>query len=126
MTSKIKKISIYFFTHLTAAVLGGAAVYFAWEPASIVWGLFLGSEIHSRSSYPRNHIARIDSAWGFGEQQLIFIVDGRRVYRTPDFAPGNINEEIVWDESGEIVTFMALNQKIFTYDTRSGMGLVEK
>ncbi|MGQ0542062.1 MAG: hypothetical protein ACT4O9_09470 [Blastocatellia bacterium] len=70
-------------------------------------------------------MARIYSAWGFGEQQLIFIVDGSRVYRTPDFAPGNVDEKILWDESGKVVTFIALGEKIFTYDTESGIGKKE-
>lgn len=70
-------------------------------------------------------MARVYSAWGVGDQQLIFVVDGRRVYRTADFAPGNLDEKISWDASGKIVTFIALEKKIFTFNTETGIGTVE-
>lgn len=122
MRSSTRKIIFWVFTHSATFVLGGVSIYFALEPASIAWGFFMGSEVHSEASFPRGHMARIYSAWGFGDQQLIFIVDGVRVYRTPDFAPGNVKEEIEWDETGTIVNFKALGRPIYTYDmtTRKG------
>ena len=69
-------------------------------------------------------MARIYSAWGFGEQSLIFVVDGKTVYRTGDFAPGNVEEKITWDDSGRTVTFTALGLK-FTYDTETDFGTKE-
>lgn len=125
MKAKLRKIAFYFLTHLTAFVVGGTTLYFAAEQSSIVWGFFLGSEVYSQVSFPRGHMARIYSAWGFGEQQLIFVVDGTRVYRTPDFAPGNVDERIVWDESGTVVSFRALGRTIYAFDTKTGRGMEE-
>lgn len=120
-----RRIAVFGLTHTAALLLGGSVVYFASEPTAIVWGFFLGNEVQSQASFPRHHMARVYSAWGFGEQSLIFVVDGKRVYRTNDFAPGNVNEKIVWDESGRTVTFSALGSKIFTYDSESRIGYVE-
>ncbi len=125
MNVRWRRVGISIFTHLTACMFGGSVVHFASEPASIVWGHFLGNEIHSHASFPGGHMARVYSAWGVGDQQLIFVVDGRRVYRTADFAPGNLDEKISWDASGKIVTFIALEKKIFTFNTETGIGTVE-
>lgn len=107
---------------LFAFVLGGVSVYLAWQPVSYVWGVVLGDEICSQASFPRLHIARIYSAAGIGDQSLIFSVDGWTVYRTGDWEPGNVHEQIIWDESGETVTFIASNRKVFKYNTISQTG----
>jgi hypothetical protein len=90
-----------------------------------VWAIFFGVEVHSAASFPMGHMARIYSAPGIGDQQLICIVDGRRVYRTPDWEPGDVHEEIAWDESGKIVTFIASGRKFFRYNTETGVGTKE-
>lgn len=123
--SRVKGTGILVLSHALTMLLGGSIIYFAYEPAGVVWGFFLGDEVKSQSSFPRHHVARIYSAWGFGEQSLIFVVDGKRVYRINDFAPGNLREQIVWDPTAQIVTFSALGRKIFTYDTQTGIGTVE-
>ena len=122
MNSRIKKFSIFLLTHLAALLFGAAILYFASAPVGIWWEFFFGSEINSRTSFPRGHSARIYSAWGFGEQSLVFIVDGTRVYWIDDFAPGNIQEDILWDESGTVVTFKAFGGKIYEFDTKTRTG----
>lgn len=123
-TSKIREM-LTLISYLFVFIAGGVAVYFAMFPISYVWGTFFSVEIHSEASFPLGHIARIYSAPGIGDQQLICIVDGTRVYRTPDWEPGNVHEEIVWDESGKIVTFIALGRKFFTYNTETRVGKKE-
>ena len=113
------------FAYLVVFILGGMTVYFTTEPVSLIWGFFVGDEIQSEASFPGGHMARIYSAAGVGDQQLIFVVDGKRVYRTPDFEPGNVHEKIVWDSEGKVVTFIASDRKIFTYDTVTQIGTKE-
>lgn len=84
--------------------------------------ILYGMEMRSEASFPRYHVARIYSAPGIGDQHLIFSVDAKRVYRTGDWEPGNVNEDIVWDESGHVVTFYASGRKVFTYDAATGVG----
>ena len=120
-----KRVVFYFLSHSGALVLGGTLVYVAAMPVSIVWGILFGTEIHSQASFPMGHMARIYSAPGMGDQQLIFLVDGRRIYRTPDFEPGNVDEKIAWDPLGKSVTFIASGRKIFTYNTETGVGTLE-
>lgn len=99
------------------------AVYsLAATPLSIIWGAFVGVEIHSESSFPLAHMARIYSRPGIGDQQLIFEVDDRTVFKTGDWEPGNVKEEIEWDESGSVVTFYASGRKVFTFETSTGVG----
>jgi len=105
--------------------LGGLAVIFLWFPVEYMWVILYGMEVRSEASFPRYHMARIYSAPGIGDQSLIFSVDGKRVYRTGDWEPGNVNEDIVWDESGHVVTFYASGRKVFTYDTGTGKGYRE-
>ena len=106
-----------------AIVLVLTVIYnFAATPLSIIWGVFVGVEIHSESSFPLGHMARIYSKPGLGDQQLIFEVDDETVFKTGDWEPGNVKEEIEWDESGHVVSFYASNRKVFTFDTRSGIG----
>ena len=106
-----------------AIVVTLAAVYnFAAIPLSIIWGVFVGVEIHSESSFPLGHMARIYSRPGLGDQQLIFEVDGDTVFKTGDWEPGNVKEEIEWDESGQVVTFYASGRKVFTFNTETGVG----
>jgi hypothetical protein len=112
-------------SHLVAFFLGGVTIYFVMFPVSYIWGTFFGVEIHSQASFPLRHMARMYSVPGFGDQQLICIVDGKTVYRTGDWEPGNVDEKISWDESGTIVTFIASRRRVFIYDTQTGLGKKE-
>ena len=108
--------------YATTFVLGGAAVFLLWFPFEYMWIIFFGMEIRSESSFPRYHMARVYSAPGLGDQTLIFSVDGKSVYWTGDWEPGNVNEDIVWDETGHVVTFYASGRKVYTYDTNTKTG----
>jgi hypothetical protein len=105
--------------------LGGLAVAMLSFPFEYLFTIFYGMEVRSEASFPRYHMARIYSAPGIGDQQLVFEVNGRRVYRTPDWVPGNVNEDIVWDESARVVAFWASGQKVYSYDTQTGNGWEE-
>ena len=109
-------------SHLAMFMLGAVFVYLAWLPVGYVWGIFFGVETHSEASFPMGHIARLYSAPGLGDQQLICTVDGWTVYRTGDWEPGNVNEKIEWDQTGTIVKFIASGRTIYIYDTNSRSG----
>jgi hypothetical protein len=82
----------------------------------------VGVEIQSRRSIPNGHVARVYSRAGMGDQQLTLEVDGRSVYKSPDLSPGNINETLVWDDDGTVVTLMAEDRILYTYDTLNNIG----
>ncbi len=125
MTHFRKKVIVLTLTHVVAFGVGFFTLSITPEPLRYVWEFFLGSEVMSQASFPRGNMARVYSAWGFGEQRLIFKVSGKKVHEISDFAPGNVNEEIVWDSSGKVVMFFALGRKIYTYDTETKKGYAE-
>ena len=125
MEPKHIKIVALVFTHLLAVVMGFSIFYYATQPAEAIWGIFLGNEIQSKASFPRYHMATIYSAWGIGDQQLIFAVNGKRVYRTADMAPGNLKENIIWDETGTVVSFKTGSHTVYKFDTKTGQGTAE-
>ncbi len=125
MSSPATKISLLIASHLLALFVGAVCFYLVFEPVSLVRSILFGDEIHSRSSFPREHMARIYSVPGIGDQQLLFFVDGKRVYRTPDFRAGNVNEGIEWDESGKSVRFVSSGKTIYTYNVETDTGFTE-
>ena len=129
MSDRMKRISSRTLgltaTHLTAFILGGIVIYLAWLPVSLIWGVVFGVEVHSQASFPMYHIARIYTAPGIGDQQLICTVDGWTVHRTGDWEPGNVDEKVLWDETGTVVKFIASGQTIYVYDTKSQTGWKE-
>ena len=55
---------------------------------------------------------------------LIFfvIVDGRKVYSSPDFAPNHkmdFRECLVWDETGDMVILEVTGKRLFGYDAHT-------
>jgi hypothetical protein len=115
----------HLFGYAVTLFLGGLSVFLLWYPFEYMWMIFYGMEVRSEASFPRYHMARIYSAPGFGDQHLIFSVDGKWVFRTGDWESGNVEEDIKWDESGHVVTFFASGRKVYTYDTETSMGVKE-
>ena len=59
---------------------------------------------------------------------LVFfvIVDSRKVYASPDFAPKrtvDFEERLVWDKSGTVVVLEVIGRRLFGYDTKRGKPL---
>ena len=54
------------------------------------------------------------------------IVDGRKVYSSPDFAPNwkvDFKERLAWDKSGTVVVLEVIGRRLFGYDTKKGRPL---
>ena len=78
--------------------------------------LITGSKIQSQSSYPLGHIATLYSRGGLGDQTLTLKVDGKTVWVSGDQPPGDLDEKLIWDETGQIVTLEFNGKKILIYD----------
>ncbi len=55
---------------------------------------------------------------------LVFfvIVDGRKVYSSPDFAPNrrvDFRERLIWDKTGNIVILEVAGKRLFGYNTQT-------
>jgi hypothetical protein len=55
------------------------------------------------------------------------VVDGEKVYWSPDFAPVSIDfrENLAWDTSGTRVVISVADQRIFGYDARARRPLAD-
>lgn len=103
--------------HLSFFVLGMIFISASTPVLSFFSDFVFGSEIQSRASFPRYHMARLYSRPGFGDQTFYLEVDGERVYTSGDAAPGNLDEKLYWDAEGKIVVLELAGKKVFSYDT---------
>lgn len=78
--------------------------------------LLFGTEIQSLASFPPNHMARLYSRPGGGDQTFLLVVDGKTVYFSGDAESGDLNEKLSWDTTGKIVTLEIDGEKVFTYN----------
>ena len=81
--------------------------------------LLFGFEIQSMASFPYYHTARLYTNPGFGDQTFTLEVDGRTVWVSGDAAPGDLDEKLIWDKTGQIVTLELAGKKILSYDAGS-------
>lgn len=81
--------------------------------------ILFGFEIQSMASFPYHHMARLYTNPGLGDQMLTLEVDGKIVWISGDAAPGDLNEQLTWDESGRFVTLKLSGKTIVTYDAQN-------
>jgi hypothetical protein len=87
--------------------------------ALIASGLYFSvvSTVMKKASPDGNHTAKLVRIDGI---DVIFrvVVDGRRVYSSPDFAPASADfrEQIVWSTDNNIVVLEVGDERIFGYD----------
>lgn len=115
MTVRTKNI----ISHLSIFTLGAVLAIAVMPPLKFIGGLAFGFEIRSRTSFPREHMAKIRTRPGFGEQTLFFEVDGKDVWQSGDMPGGDLEEELFWDKDGKIVTMELQNQPFIRYDADS-------
>jgi len=98
-----------------SCLIGGGAILFALVAASFYFSVV--STVMKKASPDGKHTAKLVRIDGI---DVIFrvIVDGRRVYSSPDFAPADADfrEQIVWDADNHIVLLEVGGERIFGYD----------
>lgn len=88
MIIKVKKLIIYFICVAMGIILT-ISVTPVWN---FVEELAFGFEIKSVESFPYEHMARIRTRPGGGDQTLFFEIDGKDAWRSPDMMPRDLNE----------------------------------
>jgi hypothetical protein len=84
----------------------------------IFWDFEIPSqEVQSMASYPYYHMARLYTKPGLGEQAFTLEVDGRIVWVSGAAAGGDLNEKLIWDETGNIVSLELAGKRVVSYNT---------
>lgn len=104
-------------SHFTIFVLGVIAAFILTPALNFGSELLFGFEICSRASFPFEHMAKVRTRPGFGDQTLFFEVDNKDVWRSGDMPPGDLGEDLSWDVTGKIVTLKLQEQSFIRYDT---------
>jgi hypothetical protein len=108
----LKKITKYF----GCFILGIVLTIFLTPILSAVKEFLLGFEVQSMASFPYGHMARLYTNPGFGEQHFTLEVDGKNVWSSGDAAGGDLDEKLIWDKTGRIVSLELDGEKVFSYD----------
>lgn len=84
------------------------------------------SSVMSKESPDGRHSARLDRVDGF-DVMFEVVVDGRRVYRSFDFAPGpfDFRENIYWTADSRIVVLEVAGRRLYGYDVVDRRELTE-
>ncbi len=74
------------------------------------------STVITKHSPDRQHTAKLSRVQGI-DVNFRVIVDGRRVYNSPDFAPvhADFREQVIWDTDGQSVFLEVAGRRIFGY-----------
>lgn len=62
------------------------------------------------------------------DRNYLVYVDGRRVYVSPDFAPGHdfpFRESLLWDATGRVILLEVAGHRIFGYDVAAQRRLID-
>ena len=90
-------------------VIGGlfAAFYYFFAPKTI----------QSKTNPKGSHKAELVRHQGI-DVNFKVIVDGERVYYSPDFAPVEFDfrEQVAWDKTGNIIVLEVAGKRLFAYD----------
>ena len=65
------------------------------------------------------HIAKLYRLYGYIDVNFRIVLDGKRIYWSPDCAPDYslpFRETMAWDETGSILVFQLAGQNVFAYD----------
>ena len=79
--------------------------------------LFMPKTIQSKTNLNGSHTAKLVRHDGI-DVNFKVVVDGERVYYSPDFAPVDFDfrEQIAWDKTGNIVILEVAGKRLFAYD----------
>ncbi len=112
---KLKKIAKYF----GCFILGIIFTVFVTPILSSVKDLLFGYEIQSMASFPYGHMARLYTSPGLGDQTFTLEVDGKNVWSSGDATPGDLDEKLIWDKTGRIVTLQLAGKEVLSYNADS-------
>ncbi len=95
-------------------LIGGEAILFVVIVAAFYFSMVL--TVMKKASPDGQHTAKLVRIDGI-DVNFKVIVDGRRVYSSPDFAPvsADFREQIVWDEDSNSVVLEVGGRRIFGY-----------
>jgi hypothetical protein len=90
-------------------IIGGifAAIYYVFAPTTV----------QSKANPNNSHKAILSRSIGI-DVNFKIVVDGERVYFSPDFAPApyDFREQIAWDKTGNILVLEVGGKRLFAYD----------
>lgn len=107
--------------------LAGALALFAVQ--KVATSLAEWRTIQVLQTSDRKHTAELKRLYGYIDVNFKILVDGNRVYWSPDFAPREdqtFREWIGWDEKQENLVFVVSDQILFAYNLRSGQPVPQK
>jgi len=113
--NNLKKVSGY----LGCFVLGIVFTITTTPVISAVGELLFGFEIQSMASFPYYHMAKLYTSPGLGDQTLTLKVDGNHVWTSGDAAGGDLNEKLIWDKTGHILTLELNGENVLIYDAQN-------
>lgn len=106
-------------THFASFALGIMLVFATSSGLNFFKDLVFGFEVQSLASFPYEHIARVRSRPGMGDQTLFLEVDGQDVWSSGDMPGGDLKEKLSWDAAGKIVSLKIQERSLATYDAES-------
>lgn len=71
----------------------------------------------------RNHTAELRRLYGYIDVNFKIILDGKKIYHSPDFAPAYdrpFREWITWDKTRKNIIFVVTDQILFAYNLNTG------
>lgn len=115
---------------MKAPAIGYAAAFVAGILATLLWQWFSRGfariyPVQFLSSPDRAHQAVLERT-EFMDLNFEVKLDGRVIYRSPDFAPDPTlahRETLLWDDSGNILILEIAGQRLFGYDVTRGKAL---
>ena len=75
------------------------------------------------------HTAKLYRLYGYIDVNFRIILDGKRIYWSPDCAPDYtlpFGETLAWDTTGKIILFRLAGETVFAYDISTGRSLAPK
>lgn len=105
-------VALIFLTYISIQIIS----FSPWKPIQVL-------ESPDRT-HP--HTATLSRLYGYIDANFKIILDGKRIYSSPDFAPNNtlaFREFMTWDDSGKILIFIVADKILFAYDTEKSQSL---
>jgi hypothetical protein len=102
---------------LLVAFLFGGIAFLVFDRLSTVLGEWRTIQVIKTEA--RTHTAELCRLYGYIDVNFKIILDGKKIYHSPDFSPAYdrpFRELIAWDESQKNIVFMAADQIIFAYN----------
>jgi hypothetical protein len=109
---------------IVVSVVGVVALAFAGFVAMFYFHMV--STVTTKRSPDRQHMAKLSRVDGI-DVNFSVTVDGRGVYRSPDFAPvrADFREQLIWGTNSQAVVLEVAGRRVFGYDAVEKRALTE-